>query len=432
MSSFGPPGVSSPHPSLPPRPPPSTVAASAPEYSSTVSAPPSSAVPIATTYGPSAPPPPSSSSSYYGPATGPQQPQQPQQLQGQARLGYSRTYAPPVGGDRGRGGYGGYNAYPQQQQQPSYGPQTGPTTYGAQYGPTAAATSAAPHIRNPFPTPSVQQQQPHSGGYEQDPQMAAQIANWQGAYMPKENSSYGAGAASGYGSYYGASAASQSQYAGAATSYGPDGSAVAAAAAAAVAGASTTAGTAEADVGGGSGNQERQKTVYRSGGGKTWADDTLLEWDPSHLRLFVGNLAGEVTDETLLKAFSRWKSVQKAVVKRDKWTKKSRGYGFVSFSDADDFFQAAKEMNGKYIGSHPVVVRKSKTEIKVAAVKEDNKKGGKKGRGNGNGNDKNKKKSAGSGGDSGRRDPYEAALGPVASGVHKPGQKTKGGLKLLG
>jgi hypothetical protein len=170
---------------------------------------------------------------------------------------------------------------------------------------------------------------------------------------------------------------------------------------------------------------EKKKTVYREGGGKKWQDESLLEWDPAHLRLFVGNLAGETTDDSLLKAFARWKSVQKAKVVRDKRTTKSKGFGFVSFSDPEDFFQAAKEMNGKYIQSHPVVVRKAKTEIKPAVVKEErkgkhNKKGGNKS-GSGMG--------AGAEGAAG----YEPQLGPMTgAGITKPGQKTKGGLRLLG
>jgi hypothetical protein len=97
----------------------------------------------------------------------------------------------------------------------------------------------------------------------------------------------------------------------------------------------------------------------------------------------------------------------------------------VSFSDPEDFFQAAKEMNGKYIQSHPVVVRKAKTEIKPAVVKEErkgkhNKKGGNKS-GSGMG--------AGAEGAAG----YEPQLGPMTgAGITKPGQKTKGGLRLLG
>jgi len=149
------------------------------------------------------------------------------------------------------------------------------------------------------------------------------------------------------------------------------------------------------------------KTVVRSGGGTTWTDSSLLEWDPAHFRLFVGNLAGEVTDESLHKAFSRWPSVQKARVIRDKRTTKSKGYGFVSFSDGDEFFQAARDMQGKYIGSHPVLLRRSTTEIKAVNPKDM----------------RNKNKHKGKGKDSHDK---------TGAGVQKAGSKTKGGLKILG
>lgn len=176
------------------------------------------------------------------------------------------------------------------------------------------------------------------------------------------------------------------------------------------------------------GNPDKKKTVVRQGGGKKWTDDSLLEWDPAHLRLFVGNLAGETTDDSLLKAFAPWKSVQKAKVVRDKRTNKSKGYGFVSFSDADDFFNAAKTMNGQYIQSHPVIVKKANTEIKAVTVKD--KKGGKNSRNNHHkksGSQQNGGRHGGSG------NGYEPSLGPVVpAGVTKPGQKTKNGLRLLG
>ncbi|KAF3919698.1 hypothetical protein ABW20_dc0106285 [Dactylellina cionopaga] len=118
---------------------------------------------------------------------------------------------------------------------------------------------------------------------------------------------------------------------------------------------------------------QKKETVIRSGGGQTWKDDSLLEWDPAHFRLFVGNLAGEVTDESLLKAFAAYPSVQKARVIRDKRTTKSKGYGFVAFQDGDDYFKAGREMQGKYIGSHPVLLRKSNTEIKPVVQNKKNK-----------------------------------------------------------
>ena len=153
----------------------------------------------------------------------------------------------------------------------------------------------------------------------------------------------------------------------------------------------------------------KQKTVVRSGGGQTWQDTSLLEWDPAHFRLFVGNLAGEVTDESLLKAFAKYTSVQKARVVRDKRTTKSRGFGFISFSQGDDYFNAAREMQGKYIGSHPVLIKKSTTEIRPTVPKDNKKKGGKGGKGSGYG-----------GTDS------------TGAGVQKKHSKMKAGLKVLG
>lgn len=91
---------------------------------------------------------------------------------------------------------------------------------------------------------------------------------------------------------------------------------------------------------------------------------------------------------------------------RDKHTTKSKGYGFVSFVDGEEYFQAARDMQGKYIGSHPVLLRKSTTEIK-ATVPQDKRKG-KGGKGGSHGGSK-------SGG-----------------GVQKKERKTKGGLKVLG
>ncbi|KAF1816711.1 RNA-binding domain-containing protein [Eremomyces bilateralis CBS 781.70] len=159
-----------------------------------------------------------------------------------------------------------------------------------------------------------------------------------------------------------------------------------------------------------------QKTVVRSGGGKTWEDTSLLEWDPSHFRLFVGNLAGEVTDDSLLKAFVRYPSLQKGRVVRDKKSTKSKGYGFVSFSDADDYFKAAKEMQGKYIGSHPIQIQRCKTDIKPMAMGQRGRGGRHSGRAGGRDRDQNK----------------VAGHAQTGAGVQKKPAKTKGGLKILG
>jgi len=106
-----------------------------------------------------------------------------------------------------------------------------------------------------------------------------------------------------------------------------------------------------------------RKTVIRKGGGETWEDPTLLEWDPSHFRLFVGDLGNDVSDEGLTAAFGGYKSFVKAKVIRDKMTTKSRGFGFVSYADPEDFMKAWKDMDGKYVGSRPVKISKATTQV---------------------------------------------------------------------
>ena len=64
-------------------------------------------------------------------------------------------------------------------------------------------------------------------------------------------------------------------------------------------------------------------------------------------RIFCGDLGNEVTDEVLARAFSKYGTFNKAKVVRDKRTNKTRGYGFVSFRDPNDFVRAMREMNGE-------------------------------------------------------------------------------------
>ncbi|KAI9926908.1 hypothetical protein AWENTII_011550 [Aspergillus wentii] len=271
--------------------------------------------------------------------------------------GYS---APPTAA-----GYGGYYQQPQQ----TY--QGGAQYYGqAQYNDNTYAP-AVPQIQNPF-TPAGGGR-PDSG---LDPDTEAQIAQWQSAYANKD----------------------ETPFMGKAPPRREGNPA---------SGANTPSNVPSSTPTPMPANPEpASKTVARAGGGQTWTDSTLLEWDPAHFRLFVGNLAGEVTDDSLLKAFAKYTSIQKARVIRDKRTQKSKGYGFVSFSDGDDYFAAAREMQGKYIGSHPVLLRRATTEVRPVS----NNKGG-------------KRNGGGGGGSRGGKTKHD--------GVKKQG-KTKGGLKILG
>jgi RNA recognition motif-containing protein len=103
----------------------------------------------------------------------------------------------------------------------------------------------------------------------------------------------------------------------------------------------------------------QNKKFVRAGGGEVWVDNTLNEWPENDFRIFVGDLGKEVTNESLGKAFQHYKSFAKAKVVKSKLENKGRGYGFVSFLDPMDCAKAIREMNGKYLGSRPMSIRKS-------------------------------------------------------------------------
>jgi RNA recognition motif-containing protein len=100
--------------------------------------------------------------------------------------------------------------------------------------------------------------------------------------------------------------------------------------------------------------------AYRKSAGKIWVDPTLNEWKEDDYRIFVGDLGNEVSDEKLRNAFMKYPSLLKAKVIRDSRNMKSKGFGFVSFDNPDDYIKAMKEMDGKYIGNRPIKLERSK------------------------------------------------------------------------
>lgn len=83
-------------------------------------------------------------------------------------------------------------------------------------------------------------------------------------------------------------------------------------------------------------------------------------FDPSHWRLFVGNLGPEVSDSLLLNTFSsQYPSCSRVLIVKDWKSQKSKGFGFVAFADGREFLRALKEMNGKWIGNRQCIIKKS-------------------------------------------------------------------------
>jgi hypothetical protein len=103
----------------------------------------------------------------------------------------------------------------------------------------------------------------------------------------------------------------------------------------------------------------KNRKLTRTAGGQVWEDLSLTDWPDDDFRIFCGDLGNDVTDELLTRTFNKYPSFNRAKVIRDKRTNKSKGYGFISFKDPADFTRAMKEMNGRYVGSRPIKLRKS-------------------------------------------------------------------------
>ncbi|EGW31674.1 uncharacterized protein SPAPADRAFT_62285 [Spathaspora passalidarum NRRL Y-27907] len=75
--------------------------------------------------------------------------------------------------------------------------------------------------------------------------------------------------------------------------------------------------------------------------------------DPS-FNIFVGDLSPEINDEKLKQAFSKFKSLKQAHVMWDMQTSRSRGYGFVTFSNQSDAELALQTMNGEWLNGRAI------------------------------------------------------------------------------
>ncbi len=105
--------------------------------------------------------------------------------------------------------------------------------------------------------------------------------------------------------------------------------------------------------------KKRPRTL-RTAAGEVWEDPTLDEWPENDFRLWVGNLALELTSEELGKAFMKYPSFAMArVIPNHMEPGKSRGYGFVSFLDPMDMARAMDEMNRKYVGTQKCIIKKA-------------------------------------------------------------------------
>jgi RNA recognition motif-containing protein len=77
-------------------------------------------------------------------------------------------------------------------------------------------------------------------------------------------------------------------------------------------------------------------------------------------KLYVGNLAYSVRDDSLLQAFSQFGTVTSAKVMMDRETGRSKGFGFVEMGTDAEAQAAINGMNGQPVDGRAVVVNEAR------------------------------------------------------------------------
>lgn len=73
-------------------------------------------------------------------------------------------------------------------------------------------------------------------------------------------------------------------------------------------------------------------------------------------KLFVGSLPWATDDAELLELFSQFGEVTSARVMTDKFTGRSRGFGFVEYANEADAAKAVAALDGSTLGGRQIVV----------------------------------------------------------------------------
>jgi heterogeneous nuclear ribonucleoprotein A1/A3 len=76
----------------------------------------------------------------------------------------------------------------------------------------------------------------------------------------------------------------------------------------------------------------------------------------SQTKLFVGGLNWQMRGNDLREEFSPYGEIVFARVNLDRETKRSKGFGFVEFANADDAAKAKAEMDGKEVRGRAIKV----------------------------------------------------------------------------
>ncbi len=78
------------------------------------------------------------------------------------------------------------------------------------------------------------------------------------------------------------------------------------------------------------------------------------------MNIYVGNLPYSTTNDDLQAMFAQFGNVTSANVIQDKFTGRSKGFGFVEMSDNGEAQSAIADLNGKDMDGRPLTVNEAR------------------------------------------------------------------------
>jgi len=78
------------------------------------------------------------------------------------------------------------------------------------------------------------------------------------------------------------------------------------------------------------------------------------------MRIFVGNLSYQTDDRDLEEAFARFGAVESATVVMDRFSGRSKGFGFVEMLDNSQAEAAITGLNGTQLDGRPLTVNEAR------------------------------------------------------------------------
>jgi len=78
------------------------------------------------------------------------------------------------------------------------------------------------------------------------------------------------------------------------------------------------------------------------------------------MKVYVGNLPFSVDNEKLKELFSEFGEMEEVVIISDKFSGRSKGFGFITFNDEESAKKAIAEMNDKEVEGRKLKVNEAK------------------------------------------------------------------------